>query len=174
MNNLDWYQIYWSGVYVSIVFCVLESLPFFLSVPLKLFSQYKKNFEQIGYRISWVTGLPVPREPGESQLLPIIGAPFAWAFEIGISCALSWIGVLYNIYKVLIVMRGYLARWTAPKDFKDAIWRLKHQPLSKSEVIEQLGILKKCNGKELIELTACIEELLSELSSLAPAEKSAC
>ena len=132
LNNSPWFAIWLIGYVVS--FAV--SLIFLLTNIFAGFTIKANNLRQIGFRISWVDGRPKPMKEEDLHREPwYFFLKFCLAvLGLGLSAIFSWLNVILIPIQFLIVV---IKSFGAPRDVKDAIWRMKNLHLDFDGVVRQ-------------------------------------
>ena len=147
------HDLYWLGVYVSFFMTVNHAitLTYYLNAPIE------RNLRLINCRVSWMTLSAKPID--EYDINKVKGFPKAalWVVWMTLFSFLSWLNLIFWTFTFL---KAIIEKFTAPKEVRDARWRLWHLELSTEEICAQLLRGKGVAEKDLKEKTA---ELMEEV-----------
>lgn len=148
---------YETGFFIAIVLKIYELLMFTFMVN----SQYQRNLNKIGLRLSWLTFEPKEMEAKDYQnksskvfykSIIYIAYNFCHIF-------FSW---LYIGYYLINLLWHFSKDRGVPQNIKELRWKLRNQNLTKDEVIIEFSKIKNLNQEQIEVLKLKVEEQLME------------
>lgn len=146
---------YEGGLVVALLIWLFSTVMLIVSIN----SQFERNLNKIGLRLSWVTLESKPLD-ADDLCRSLVGKVFRFLLVVGIGFPFIFLSWLYVLFAVGFYIYKKSKDAGAPQSVKEFRWRLRNTDLTFDQLVKEL---MKLNGDDLAEFEEIRAQIISEL-----------